>query len=346
MADRFEAETILIYSNGEVIGDGLIKLPFIAAVRRAYPDAHITWATAGDDTVYTGVLASAAEPLLDEIVTGAIARRHWPAVLTEWRLMGGRRFDLVIDTQRNLARSLVLRRVRHGLFISAAGDYRLSNRRPEAGAAAPVAVIDQLTALLSLATGRRERPAPLSMLSDDLRRAAEALLPAGPIYVGVAPGAGGASKCWPLDRFVAVAREQVERGRVPVFLLGPAEADWLAPLSQQVPQALFPEWNRTDSLKHVKGPTLVIALAGRLAAAVANDSGTGHMLAAGGAPLVSLFTSKRMAEKFRPATDRLIALEPGAFGGGAGEIDAIPVNPVIAAVDRHIEAAAKIEKQG
>lgn len=345
MTRNFDPETILIYSNGEIIGDGLIKLPFIAAVRRAYPRARITWATAGDETVYTAVLAPVARPLLDEIVTGAIARRHCRALLAQWRPLGGRRFDLVIDTQRNLGRSLVLRRIKSGLFLSAAGGYRLSDRRPTSGAR-PIAVIDQLMALLSLATGRAEPPATLDMLGDDVRRAAETLLPAGPVYVGIAPGAGGVSKCWPLDRFVAVARAQVERGRVPVFLLGPAEAGWVAPLRRRVPQAQFPEWDRTDAFTAVKGPALVIALAGRLAAAVANDSGTGHMLAAGGAPLVSLFISARNARKFRPAVARLIVLEPGEFNGGAGEIGAIPVNPVIAAVDRHVGEAAKTEKQG
>jgi ADP-heptose:LPS heptosyltransferase len=30
-------QSILIYSMGEVIGDGLIKLPFIAGLRAAFP---------------------------------------------------------------------------------------------------------------------------------------------------------------------------------------------------------------------------------------------------------------------------------------------------------------------
>ena len=39
-------KTVMVYSMGEVIGDGVIKLPFVAAVREAYPNARITWCAA------------------------------------------------------------------------------------------------------------------------------------------------------------------------------------------------------------------------------------------------------------------------------------------------------------
>ncbi|MGE5502543.1 MAG: glycosyltransferase family 9 protein, partial [Ignavibacteriales bacterium] len=98
-------ESILVYSMGEVIGDGLIKLPFLAGLRAAFPDARISWAPGKGSTVYAGPLKTVVEGFIDEIVvegpTGAGALDFLPWV----RPFGGRTFDLVIDTQENVRRS-------------------------------------------------------------------------------------------------------------------------------------------------------------------------------------------------------------------------------------------------
>ena len=46
-------KSVLIYSMGEISGDGLIKLPFIAALKETFPEARITWCAARGDTVYS-----------------------------------------------------------------------------------------------------------------------------------------------------------------------------------------------------------------------------------------------------------------------------------------------------
>jgi ADP-heptose:LPS heptosyltransferase len=166
-----------------------------------------------------------------------------------------------------------------------------------------------------------------------LRACAAGLLPPGPAYVGLAPGAGNkhTGKCWPLDGFVALAREQVERARVPVFLLGPEEGrEWLAALRAAVPQALFPEQENDAG---PAGPSLTAALGELLSAAVANCSGTGHLLAAGGAPMVSLYGPTR-PEKYAPFARASICLKAQDYG--ADRIDAIPLEAVAAAVERQV----------
>ncbi|PTT74995.1 ADP-heptose--LPS heptosyltransferase, partial [Pseudomonas sp. HMWF010] len=85
--------SILVYSMGEVIGDGLIKLPFIAGLRAAFPEARISWCAAKGDTVYAGPLKGVVEGYLDElIVDGAMGTEA--AELLPWRKpFAGRRFD-------------------------------------------------------------------------------------------------------------------------------------------------------------------------------------------------------------------------------------------------------------
>lgn len=321
-------QTVLIYSMGEVIGDGLIKLPFIAGLRAAFPDARISWCAAKGETVYAGPLKAVVAGYIDEVIldgaNGARARDSLP-----WsRPFGGRKFDLVIDTQENLRRSGVARRGASGRFVSAARQARAKDW--------PVAVTDRLARLLARATDGQGAPKPLTLTNPDALKAAEALLPAGPTYVGLAPGAGGQDKRWPLESYLELARRIAARGWTPVFLFGPDETDDAAVAAREIPQALQPERNRTDGLP-VKGPLLVIALAGRLAAGVANDAGPGHMLAAGGARLLSLQQDRRKSVKFRPAAQRLEMLVAEDYGSGMG---ALPVDAAWGVLEKLVSGAA------
>jgi ADP-heptose:LPS heptosyltransferase len=129
---------------------------------------------------------------------------------------------------------------------------------------------------------------------------------------------------------MAVARHQAERGRVPVVLLGPAERQWEAAVRSAVPGALLPDLG--DDVPE-GGPTLTVALGGRVAAAVANCSGAGHLLAAGGAPMVSLFGPTR-PEKYAPFSRALVVV--AAQDHGSTAMEAIPVEAVLDALERQV----------
>ena len=101
-----------------------------------------------------------------------------------------------------------------------------------------------------------------------------------------------------------------------------------------MPEALFPEEQEAETTPPaLRGPSLVSALAERLSAAVANCSGAGHLLAAGGAPMVSLYGPTR-PEKYAPFSRALICLKAQDFG--SNRVDAIPVEIVAAALERQV----------
>jgi ADP-heptose:LPS heptosyltransferase len=320
--------TILVYAGAELMGDGFIKLPFIRALRAAFPEASITWLAGKGRTVYAHELQPLVDGLLDDVIEAAGIGVSWRELFGK-RPLAGQRFDLVIDTQSRVLTSLILHRLRHGRFVSPAARFLLSDRRPPRGYRKPQHLHHRLFDLIALASGRpAPTPAP-AKLPADMEDAAARLLPAGPRYVGFAPGAGHRFKCWPRERYVELARRQVAHGRVPVLILGPAETGWHAELAAALPTARFPNQDAAAG-GIATGPLLTLALAQRLAAAVANDGGGGHILAESGVPLVSLWGPTKVGKAY-PMARRLKLVTAQLFGGDAMEL--IPVDAVEAALE-------------
>ncbi len=252
------------------------------------------------------------------------------AILHAPRKTGDETHEPVGAMLRRLLTTLIVRRIRHRVFVSGSAGYRLSDRRPPARARKPASMIGQMLQLIEAAGGRPGRDQAALRLDPALRDAAARLMPPGEgPYVGLAPGAGGRHKRWPLERFIAVAAAQQERGRRPVFFLGPDEAEMASAVRAALPDASLPlQAAAAEGLEIT--PMLTIALAEGLAAAVANDSGAGHMLAAADRPLVSLF-GPTSPEKFAPSTGRLAVLTAQSYGGS--QMTAIPMAAVADALE-------------
>ena len=315
-------QSILVYVGLDLVGDGLMKLPFVRALKANWPAAQIVWCAGKGPSAYAGSLCPLVAGLIDETLENAGFGSRLGDIFT--RPLGGRSFDLVLDTQRRFSTSLAVRRVRHKRFVSGAAGFLLSDGRP-ATRTKPRAMLGQMLQLIEAAGGDPALATPPLALPAEATAAAAALLPPGPTYIGLAPGAGNREKCWPLENYCAVARKL--GAGVPVFILGPDEKDWIVAASA-VPNARLP---LQDAAARGIAPTpaLTIALAQRLAASLANDSGGGHMLAAGDRPLVSLFGPTDPA-KFAPHARHSTVLRAQDFG--ADRMAAIPIDAVAAAL--------------
>jgi ADP-heptose:LPS heptosyltransferase len=322
---------ILVYSGLELLGDGVMKLPFVRGLRQRWPEARITWLAGKGKTVYAHALAPLVGGSLDEIIEDAGIGSRAAELLR--RPLPGRRFDLVIDTQRRVLTTLILRRLATRCFVSGAARFLLSDRRPERSYRRPDRLVDQLLDLIAVAGGERVTPRFDLALGSPWSDAAALALPPGPVYVGLAPGAGGVHKQWPRDRFVALAAAQQAKGRRAALILGPDERNWRPDLTAALPEALFPLQDERLAADIAASPLYTLALGQRLAAAVANDSGTGHLLAASGVPMVSLFGPSAEA-KFAPTARRLEIVAAQRFGGI--EMPAIPLAAVLDAVERSL----------
>lgn len=324
-----DIESVLIYVGLDRLGDGLLKLPFVHGLRNAFPNAKTTWFAGKETTVYARALAPLVEGYLDEVIEyGGVGVE--PRELLRSRPLKERRFDLIIDTQKIVWTSLSAWRIRHGAFISPAARFLLSSKKPPRGYKFPKAMQRQMLDLLEIASHKTfQTPASLNISITGTRRGeAQRLLPKVTGYVGFAPGSGGRPKCWPLERYIEVARQVIDRGETPVFIIGPQEEEWAGDIKQALPGAILPL--QAGTADHGYDPMLTMALAERLSKAVSNDSGIAHMLAVAGAPLVALY-GPTVYEKFPPMTQSISVIKSEKFG--SREMSAIPVEAVSQALD-------------
>lgn len=339
----FQPETILVYVTSnpdDALGENIIKIPFLYALRSLYPDAKLTWVPGTGTAIYSTVLAPLVGGKIDEIVTDLDLPMQWSKLFSFGSPMNGRSFDLIIDLQRNLYRTVQLRRIRHRRFISPTWHWRLSDARPPTQQNPSP---HESIRLVSFAAAAAERQVDIPYdipVPEKWTAVARALLPPHATYVGLAPGAGRQSsgKLWPLERYLQLGQDQMKKGRKPVVFLGPSEASWVETIRRALPEAFIPGFDETNIPEDVLGPALTVAMARHLGAAVANCSGTAHMLGTGGAPTVTLY-GPTDPKKYTPHGRRPITLRAQDFGGGK-DITAIPLDAVIDAVDRQILASA------
>lgn len=306
--------SILVHVGSDLVGDGLMKVPFVRALRAGFPQAHICWLAGQGPTVYAGKLAPLVDGVLDEVVS-----QDLDSFVCE-RRAAGMVYDIVIDTQRGFWTAWRLRRLRPRMFVAPAAGFVLSSVRPKRGYRKPKSLVRQLMDLVELAGGQGSASSAPLHFPAAIAEEAGRLLPVGPTYVGLSPGAGGRHKCWPLDNYIELGRRLAASGIQPVIFLGPGEAEWADEVRAALPDAMLPEQDTK-----MGSPLLTIAMGQRLAAAVANDSGVGHMMAAAAIPLISLF-GPTPPDKFAPMTEVLHIIRAQDFG--AAEMTAIPVEAV------------------
>ena len=323
MSNVGDPKSIMIYAGWDLVGDGILKLPMIRALRAAYPKAKITWVAGKRESAFATILSPLVDGLLDEVIEHAGIGGSVADLLFNTPLKG-RRFDLIIDTQKVALASLSIWRIPHKHFISPFAKFRLSTVTPEPDYKWPRHIVRQLLDLADLATGGTSSvPERIALpVSDAEHTLAGQLLLDGPTYVAMAPGAGGRPKCWPLDYFIELGQIQAKAGRIPVYLLGPQEEEWMMRIEKAIPRARFP---LQEDRRHGFASTFTVALGDRCKVAVVNDAGVGHMLASSKAGLISLFGPTK-PEKFTPVTPKLTLLRAQNYGeGDAMEMISVPV---------------------
>ena len=333
-----ERRPIAVIVDREGLGDALLKLPMLRAIARAFPGRPVWW-IASHQTAMADDMRPFVAGMIDRVIEHAGLTVPLQRVIPRLRELPP--FEMVFDTRsRGLTVLLARTFLRHNGFFVCLPFYLLSSRRPPGRWQRPRGIAARALSLVEAASGGPVEWRGEIAVSAAARALAAERLPDGPRYVGLAPGSREPRKNWPLERFVALAHALAERGAAPVFLIGPQERALLEQLRAAVPAALFPEAEPPDPALGLGRLEFGIAVGQRLFAAVANDSGIGHLLGAIGTPLVSLF-GPTDGRRWGPLTRRGKILQAEDFGGTT--METIPVAAVLAVIERWLTGAEESE---
>jgi ADP-heptose:LPS heptosyltransferase len=293
--------TILVHMNRNPVdayGEVFLRLPFFKALRNWAPDTKITIIPGiGGANFWEGLIHPITRELVDEVIRDAIPD---PKV---------RKFDWVFDLEGDALTSFKLRRLARRKFHTVAlkGFLNFPNLPRYHGKH----ITKRYLGALKQATRVPNPPPWPYAFPKRYRDAVDRLLPSGKTYIGFAPGAGVqfTGKCWPIERYVEVARRQLEVGRTPVVFLSVGESGWEEHFAE-LEGVIFPLSENAKLEGSVPSdPVLSSAIGEKLNAAVTNCNGTGHMLAFGGAPMITLFGPSNPV-KFCPFARDFVHLTP------------------------------------
>jgi ADP-heptose:LPS heptosyltransferase len=176
-----------------------------------------------------------------------------------------------------------------------------SKRRGRAGLHA----VEQHYAVLGPLVGSAAIPATTVWLSDAQRAHARARLGPGGRTLALGPGANWAGKIWPAAGYAALGRELAGEFARVVLLGNAQDRDIAEEVAAALPLPVLNLAGQTDLME----AAAVISAAG---AFVGNDSGLGHLAAAVGTPVVTIFGPGEPA-RYRPWSERSECLiGPGA----------------------------------
>jgi ADP-heptose:LPS heptosyltransferase len=310
----FDPRNILVIDFGQ-LGDVVLSLPALRAIRERFPHARITIAVgkpAGEIARLSGYA--------DEVVeVDRVALRDGNKLVSIGRIfkfvgeVRKAKYDFVIDlhslSETNLLgflsgapRRLYARRPGRSL------DYLANfNPRPPREAKQAHAVDRYLDVIKPLGIENPPRQPQLKTTAA-ADQSVEAILKkekasSGTLLVGLFPGAGHESRRWPLEHFAEVADHLIRNDEVRVIVFaGPEER----PLVPQM-RTMFPA--KTIFLDRLTISQLLSAQA-RLTLFISNDTGPAHTAAAMGTPVVFIM-DRPTPNTFTPIGDhhRLVGAE-------------------------------------
>lgn len=275
------------------IGDVVHALPVSASLKRSFPHLQICWITEERCAeIVTG------NPYLHEVLTipgkawrhGAWQPRSWQQLRRTIYTLRSRRFELTIDLQGLLKSAVVAwltgARLRIGYHWQREGAWLFNRVVPKEPTSVHV-VQEYLDVARFLGAETESVEFPLYIPLEADKRVAEVLrkegIPSAEAFVSINPSAGRQFKRWRTERWAELIERIHRQHRLPVVLVG-GKAD--RPLAGDIrarTSAPFVDMVGKTNLKELA------AILRRSLLHVCGDTGSAHISAALGVPVIGLY---------------------------------------------------------
>jgi ADP-heptose:LPS heptosyltransferase len=308
---------IHLYRTQNQLGDLLLNVPAIRAVRDRYPDARLTLVVGPQNAP-----AVMGQPWADEIRV-LPSGGTWGAARAALRLEPRPDLSIYFTTVSYSVSGALLAarasaRERIGFDPAHYGRRDWAALTRAVGYPAGAVHQSEVSLALAVAAGATDPPPPPHYIPDaDLLSRA----PTGVAYLH--PGAGKLHNRWPVERFAEVAAALIGRGLDVQAIEGPQDSGTVAALSARV--------GRTIPAVRGESIPMLAARFARAAIYLGNDTGPLHLAGAVGCPTVGVYgwTDPR---EWRPVGCRVRAVR-----AADAKLESVPVEDVVRAAFAMLE---------
>jgi ADP-heptose:LPS heptosyltransferase len=326
------AMNLLVFRTG-LLGDTLVGVPALSALRSAFPDAHIVYVYGSRDEQ----IAPLSQQVLGEsgLVDGfesyysgpKVLRRASSTLMLLWKLRKTP-WDLAIvleepywPVHRNVFAALCgAKKVvgTTGSGISMPRDKTGKLLRVDSIVDTLVAVLKPLDIVLPAPGGGRF---DLRLGKAEEKRVDEWLKRVGgrqvaKPWIGIGMWSNMSAKRWPLERYESVISALIREHDVTPFLLGGAGEKMIA-------RELIRHWGRGYSACGELDVRAGIELLRRCSVYLGNDTGVMHMAVAAGIPCVAIFSSHQSPGRWEPYGRGHIVFRAEVSCEGCGLVDCV-----------------------
>jgi lipopolysaccharide heptosyltransferase II len=296
----------VLIAQTSFLGDVVLSTPVCAAVRRQYPDAHITMLVRPDAA---GILDG--HPHVDAVLSDdKRGRARGIGALGVVRQLRHGRFDVALALHKSfrtawlLAAARIPRRIG---FRQSAGWFFYHRRVERAPSRHDVERNLGILAGLDIDPGTAITRPFVACSADAVARFHAVLrtrgIDAGARLIGVAPGSAWATKRWTVDGYAALLTAiQHELHATPVLLGAAADAAAAAAIQRGAGAAGVNLVGHTDL-------AMLVAAVDQCAVLVTNDSAPMHIAVARGTPVVAIFGPTAPQQGYGPYTDRAVIVQ-------------------------------------
>ena len=322
---------VLIFTNGEPIGEGILKLPIVGQLKKRFPNYEIHWMTDRGLCIYKSRLKKYTDQFIDIIWEQAeLSPFFWSKISKKYNLEN-QYFDIVIDTQKAVARTIALKRLKSKIFISSSANWIFSDIKPKVIHKKRRFYVRNILDMLDLVSEKIEEnfiklPIPEKILS----KISPIFKNENKIYLGIAPGSNTPARIWDIKNYIAVAKHFEKKGAVIIFFLGPIEKHLRPIILREIDNPIFPEEINSD----LEGIDVVMASTKFLNCAIANDSGVSQILSTNYCPLIKIIGPTQGPKFINDTYNNVDYIESKDFGGS--DVNLVPIKEVIKKVEEKI----------
>jgi len=318
---------ILIFTNGEPIGEGILKLPLVAQLKERFPHYQIHWMTDRGECVYNTRLKKYTDNFIDVIWERSRLNPWFWKKISEVYNLHNEFFDIVIDTQKAVPRTIALRRIKSKIFISSAANWFFSDYKPKQIDKTRNFYVRNIVKMLDLVSEHKGSLSHKIQVPKEIDDQLNHLFVKGKKYLGIAPGSNTPKRIWDIKKYIEVAKYFEDKEVHPVFFLGPMEKDLRSIIVDNLKRPIFPE----EQVESFSSLEVVIASTKFLNCAIANDSGISQILSTNLCPLIKI-CGPTVGKKFINDTYLNISyISSQSFGGE--NVNLIPTKAVIKKIE-------------